>query len=514
MDGSAVWGWEGAGFFLLSVCLAVEWGNDGMPILRISIPTCNRNARLCRSLGLLVPQGPAQGEPSRFQGFVERIFRTFGVDRAIAYTLIGRGWSVIAGPFTIVLIARFLRPEEQGFYYTFGSVIALSIFFELGLTYVLLQFASHEKARLEWTSLGTLTGSEVAKMRLAALLKFALRWYGVAAVLVLLLVLPAGLVFFSRNSDPTAPIAWRTPWIWLATASALSVLVAPLFAILEGCGKISQIASMRVGQSVLANLGLWLTLLCHGALFAGPVFQTISLAFGLAWLVSRYGRFFRSLLQTDMARAPFQWWTEVWPFQWRIALSWLSGYFIFQLFNPVLFAFHGPVVAGQMGMSLTLCGALLGVSIAWMSTKASPFGVLVARRQWQALDTLFFKTLRESLLVLLAGSVMVYTCVSLLNYRHHPFSTRLLHPIPFAFLLVSTMMNHVVFCEAQYLRTHKAEPFLWLSIAGATFTAASTVLLAKHFSAFGVCAGYLLCTTVGLIIGTNVFFHKREEWHA
>jgi hypothetical protein len=461
----------------------------------------------------LARQWPAEGDPSRFRAVVQTIFRIFGVDRAIAYTLIGRGWSVIAGPLTMVLIARFLRPEEQGFYYTFGSVLALNIFFELGLTYVLLQFASHEKAHLEWTSSGELSGSEVAKIRLAALLKLALRWYSVAAVLVLLLVLPAGLAFFSRNSVPSAAIAWRTPWIWLATASALNLLVAPLFAILEGCGKISQIASIRVGQSVLASLGIWLTLLCHGALFAGPVFQTINLAVGLAWLISGYGRFFRTLLQADVSQASFHWWTEVWPFQWRIALSWLSGYFIFQLFNPVLFASHGAVVAGQMGMSLSLCSALLGVSMAWMSTKASPFGVLVARRQWQALDTLFFKTFRQSLLVMVVGSVVVYACVSMLNYRGYPFSRRLLNPLPFAFLLLSAMINHVAFCEAQYLRSHKAEPFLWLSITTGITTGASTFLLAKPFSAFGVSAGYLMCCTVALIIGTKIFFHKRKEWH-
>jgi len=460
-----------------------------------------------------VTQWPAQGDPNRFRAFVQTIFRLVGVDRAIAYTLIGRGWSVIAGPLTIVLIARFLRPEEQGFYYTFGSVIALNIFFELGLTYVLLQFASHEKAHLEWTTVGMLSGSEVARMRLAALLKLALRWYSVAAVLVLLLVLPTGLVFFTRNSAPTAAVTWRTPWIWLVTASALNLLVAPLFAILEGCGKISQIASMRVSQSVFANLGLWLTLLWHGALFAGPVFQTINLTFGLIWLVSHFGRFFRTFLQTDISQAPFHWWTEVWPFQWRIALSWLSGYFIFQLFTPVLFASHGPVVAGQMGMSLTLCNALGGVSMAWMSTKASPFGVLVARRQWQALDTLFFKTLFRSVLVLIAGSVVVYAFVTVLNYRDYSFSRRLLNPLPFALLLLATIMNHVVSSQAIYLRTHKVEPFLWLSIAVGTLTAAFAYILARPFSALGVAAGYLICCTVALVTGTKIFRQKRSEWH-
>jgi hypothetical protein len=291
-------------------------------------------------------------------------------------------------------------------------------------------------------------------------------------------------------------------------------MVAPLFAILEGCGKISQIASMRARQNVLASLGLWLTLLCHGALFAGPVMQTINVTFALAWVASGYVPFFRSLLRTNVSQAPLHWRSEVWPFQWRIALSWLSGYFIFQLFNPVLFATHGPVVAGQMGMSITICNAILSVSMAWMSTKASPFGVMVARRQWKSLDTLFFKTFRQSALVLVAGSIVLCAFVGVLNYRHHPFSARLLAPVPLAFLLLSTIMNHSVFCEAQYLRTHKAEPFLWLSIVGALLTATSTLLLAKPFAAFGVSAGYLLCCTVSLIIGTRVFLGKRREWHA
>jgi hypothetical protein len=50
-----------------------------------------------------LPLGPAQPEPSRFRALVLTIFRIFGVDRAIAYTLVGRGWSVIAGPLTIVM---------------------------------------------------------------------------------------------------------------------------------------------------------------------------------------------------------------------------------------------------------------------------------------------------------------------------------------------------------------------------------------------------------------------------
>jgi hypothetical protein len=107
----------------------------------------------------------------------------------------------------------------------------------------------------------------------------------------------------------------------------------------------------------------------------------------------------------------------------------------------------------------------------------------------------------------------VYGCVALLNYHGYLFARRLLDPLPFGFLLLSTIMNQAVFCEAQYLRTHKAEPFVWLAISLGIATAASTFLVAKPFGAVGVSAGYLISCTAGLIIGTRIYVKKRKEWH-
>ena len=59
-----------------------------------------------------------------------------------------RGWSSLAGGVTVALIARFLSPDEQGYYFTFGSLIALRIVFELGFSSVILQMTSHERTSL------------------------------------------------------------------------------------------------------------------------------------------------------------------------------------------------------------------------------------------------------------------------------------------------------------------------------------------------------------------------------
>lgn len=439
-----------------------------------------------------------------------RILQKCGIDRAIAYTLAGRSWSVLATPVTWLLIGRYLLPAQQGFYYTFGSVIAMNVLLELGLTGVIVQFASHEKAHLEWVASDHLSGSENAYGRLGELLRLSMRWYGAASALILLLLMPLGIAFFSRTP---VSFQWRTPWVILTSTAAINLLIAPLLAILEGCGKVAHIASLRMTQNVFASLGLWLTLLMHGNLYASPVFETIDVTVAIVWVAWKYRRFFRNLLSHEGSNFLFSWRSEVWPFQWRIAITSMGGYLISQLFNPVLFATRGPVVAGQMGMSLSVASGLVVISYAWISTKASPFGVLVATRQWLQLDALFFRTLWQSVLVLIAFAATAFAGLLALPLIAPSLAPRLLTPLPFGILLIAAVMNHVIYSEALYLRAHKAEPFLVVSIGTGAITALTTAAVARPFGALGVCISYLVCTIMAVILSTMIFLKKRKEWH-
>src|ERR1700735_369594 len=85
-----------------------------------------------------------------------------GLDRAIAFTVMARFWSATAGLMTVLLIARFLTPKEQGYYYTFSSLVALQIVFELGFSFVVLQLASHERAELSISSDYEISGAPIA----------------------------------------------------------------------------------------------------------------------------------------------------------------------------------------------------------------------------------------------------------------------------------------------------------------------------------------------------------------
>ncbi len=89
---------------------------------------------------------------------IKQLLISLGFNQAILFSLGLRGWQTIAGVFTLFLIAHLFTPVQQGFYYTFNSLLMLQIFFEMGFSYVLAQFMSHEFAHLKWEARGRVTG--------------------------------------------------------------------------------------------------------------------------------------------------------------------------------------------------------------------------------------------------------------------------------------------------------------------------------------------------------------------
>src|SRR5208282_4523982 len=167
---------------------------------------------------------------------------TLGIDRAIGFTVLARSWTVVAGLVNILLIARFLSPAEQGYYYTFASLVSLQTVFELGFSFVVLQLAAHESAQLQIDPEGTITGNEASHSRLASILKKSVRWYSVAAVLMALGLLTVGSTFFAMHQHTSGGTSWKLPWICVVLAATMTFQMDPVFSFIEGCGFVSYVA--------------------------------------------------------------------------------------------------------------------------------------------------------------------------------------------------------------------------------------------------------------------------------
>ena len=435
----------------------------------------------------------------------------FGLNQATFFSIAGKIWLLGSGVVTTLLIAKFFTPDLQGYYYTFNAVLVFQVFAELGLTTVITSFASHEWSKIKLQQNGQVSGDAEAISRLTSLGRFSFKWYLVAGTVMALVLIVGGFIFFGTR--PTQVASWREPWVVLCIVTAINLFLMPVWALLEGCDQVVNIYKFRFVQYFASSLAAWLSI-CYGA---GLWVASISGATGLLAMMILVGHRYRVFLTNFLLRKPagsrLSWREDILPMQWRVGLSWIGGYFTFALFTPILFYYHGAVVAGQMGMTWAFVNALMILASAWTAPKAPSFGILIAQRKYTELDRMFGKLTFAVIGLTVAGAIGVWSLVFLLNFLNYPLASRLLTPSTTACLLIASIFYSVGLPMSAYLRAHKKEPLMMLSIANGVFTAILVVILGKSYAASGVALGYLIVTTVVTPFVTLIWYRRRAEWH-
>lgn len=90
----------------------------------------------------------------------------------------------------------------------------------------------------------------------------------------------------------------------------------------------------------------------------------------------------------------------------------------------------------------------------------------------------------------------------------------MIDPLSITLLLGNAVVSCIILNQAIYLRAHKQEPFLWLSLVGAVQVASIMFFLGRPYASFGIAAGVFLAGIfISLPIATFIFYKKRREWH-
>jgi hypothetical protein len=460
--------------------------------------------------------GPAPVPPSLAPADLEasgrsRLWARLGVDPATAFGLVTRVAQLAAAPVTLVLIARGFSPDVQGYYFTFASLLALQSFVELGFSIVVTSVASHEWAHLGLGAEGEVVGDLVARARLHALARLVARWYAAAAAVFALGVGAGGWVFLSRSSA-LAPAAWKGPWLAAVALSAALVWLTPMVSFLDGCDQYAVTNRYRLALSVLAALATWSAILAGAGLWTAVAAAAMNVSTMAVLVRLRYRRFFRSLSAVP-ARGQLHWASEIWPMQWRLALSGIVNYVAFSLFNPLMFAYRGAAVAGQMGMTLAAVRGIQLLGQSWIETKVAGFGALIARRQFAALDRLFYRRAAFSVGVTAAGGLALWTLVAALHATGHPLARRLLDPLPTALFAGAAVLTQASIAMSAYLRAHKRDPVMVVSIVSSLAIGGAVTLLGRRFGPTGAAAANMAVWTLTVVWQGRIWERCRREWH-
>ena len=441
---------------------------------------------------------------------IRRLLNRLGVDFAVIFGLLARIWGVVAGPVSAILIAAYFTPQIQGYYYTFASILAIQVFVELGLGTVIVQFASHEWAKLSLDESGHIVGNQDSLSRLISIANIVAKWYLVGGIIVTIGAGAGGYMFFSNS--PSYDINWLLPWCLLCFVTGMTVWLVPIWSLLEGCNQVTRLYEFRFYQGLFTTIATWLAILSGAELWTAAISTIVSLICSGFFLKRSYWIFITTLLLSAPGGAKIIWQVDILPMQWRMAISWICGYFIYSLFVPVLFKFHGPIVAGQMGMTWSLVG-LVGVATSYLLPKVPQLGMLVAQRQFNDLDALFWKITKVfSVLTILAAS-MLYILVLLLNVLNFSLANRLLPLLPTGIFILAQLFMYISMPFSYYMFAHKENPLMLLTIVNAVFSSVLTVLLGKYRDVVWVAFGFLFIQSLMIPCIFLIWRRSRIAWH-
>lgn len=445
------------------------------------------------------------------------VTQKLGIDKAIFYTLIGRGLQMSTAAFTVIFIIHFLSANEQGYYYTFGSIVAIQVFFELGLTGIITQFVAHEAPHLDIKT-DSIQGNEYNKSRLASLLRICVKWYSIISIGLFVILVMAGFIFFTKYNTDGGDIDWAGGWTMLVIGTVLNFLVTPIISFIEGLGKVKEIAKFRMAQQVMQPMVLWSGLSLGAKLYV-PGLDAIIRVLVIGGLIyhSPIYKILKNIWRQKVTDK-ISYMKEIYPYQWRIAVSWVSGYFIFQLFNPVLFATEGAKVAGQMGLTMQALNALQALALAWIGTKTPRISGLIALKKYGELDELFQKTLKQ--ILLLGGTVLTAFVVGIILLQQYNITLngiaigdRFLPSFALILMGWSVFTMFPISSWAIYLRSHKKEPLMVNSVVMGILCCLSIFLLGNLYGLYGIVIGFASLRVVSLVWVHYIFISKKKEWH-
>lgn len=448
------------------------------------------------------------------EGLLTKGAKKIGMDGAIAYSSGSRIFQAFAGVFTVVFIAAFLSKEEQGYYYTFNSLLAIQTFFELGFTTIITQFVAHEVSYLKIDS-NSIQGDDYYCSRIGDLLRFSMKWYSIAAIIFLCVVIFVGLFFFYNSNDS---ISWRGPWIIICIATAIKLFQSPITAILIGVGKVKEMNKILFYQQIVTPIIMWTLLATNCKLYVLGISSFISIAVWFYFILKKDVRELLGGIYDYKVSHKISYVNEIMPYQWRMALSSISGYFIFYFLTPIIFKYQGAVIAGQVGMTISIVSAIQSLSLSWQNTKIPIYSGLIEQKRYKELDNIFNKTVRQMSLICLTIMVAAFFVLTGIKFwgislNGDYLCNRFLTGWSLLFMFAAHYIDQFVFSWATYLRCHMKEPFLLLSIVSGILCLVGLLLTSKYSNVFYITLSYLLVKFISIPWGYSIYNSKKKEWH-
>lgn len=419
-------------------------------------------------------------------------------------TFINQAWRIISGPAILLLVPLYLSAAEQGYWYTFTSLAALSVFADLGFGMIILQFAAHEFTGLSFTEKNIILGETDKVQRLASFFRFSVIW-GLRAILCAFPLIAIGGYFFLGIHNETSSVKWQLDWFIYSFASAIVFFNNIILTFFEGCNSVARIQAIRFKIATSTSCTMIICLMLHFGLKALIASVYMNGVIGICLILSKYRYTFYQLWYLSKINR-YNWWPEFSALMWRYALSWCSGYFALNVYTPISFYVYGSEAAGRVGLSMAMWTAGFSIASCWMTAKVPQLNMLIERKEWHNLDNQFQKCFARSAVTMVVGGIAFLAAYAALADKITVFQ-RILGLSGMTILFLCWLGQLCINNWAIYLRAHKKEPLVKFSIINSMAVFAMTLICAHVVSVDYLFSGFL----AGIIIGVPVVWKMYKN---
>jgi len=411
---------------------------------------------------------------------------------------------LISKPAVLLMIPLYLTLNEQGYWFTLISLGSLTVFVDLGLTNLILQFSSHQMSGIKFCSgTGVLIGDKTKLWKLSSLLRLVLKIIKFSLLAFPLLLFVIGSAVLSSD-DASKSIGWLIPWAIFAFSVTLYFSMNLIFSFVEGLDQVSRINKLRVIQSLVNTLVVVSFLFFGFSLYALALSMLISCLIAISVFYFENFNFLKHLLVHSL-NEQFNVKDKLLSLLKKTAISYISGYFIFQFFTPLIFIYFGSDISGKVGFSLSIIASIFGISIVWINVIRPKLNIFTAQGDRdKALKYLFYSTLLSAL-TYVTGVVMLF---SLLKYELFSFlADRLVDNELLLILSIAWGVQVIINNIAIFVRSYLIEPFVYVSIVGALITVSVTLYFCFTMDVSGIFYGFMMSN----ILLLPIFIHEMRK---
>ncbi len=374
--------------------------------------------------------------------------------------------TILGGLLSITILVQTLNQNELAYYYTFGSIISMQVFFELGMISYLSQIISKEYGL--WGFTKSSEKKLLQRARLASILKGVFRiWIFLYPVAFLFLSI-AGYLLINEQGSLSIDL-WLFPLLALIFTNLFLMVLNSCYAILEGFGFVKEISLCKlIYQSIY--LFIFIFSLRSGLHLFSPavaIFSGIIIIF--PYLLFKHIKHIRPFLYSNNIKVGFVLRKELFPFFSRISVSWMAGFFIFSSIIPISFRVLGEVFTAKLGVSLSLLNSISSLMFSWYNVRIPYFSNLTSVNEHARLKNEFFFLFKTTSVILGLILTICTFLVFLCSIDYPPFNKIRIDSSVLAYEWLSFLSLGIFFSTltaflSYYLRLDNKEPLLYVSL--------------------------------------------------